>query len=358
MKIAIVWVTSKGMDTAFKIKAYFPDDFLDMYCYEKINCCEKVMYYTSVSQLMQEIFHAYEAIVFVGACGIMVRAMSPFVESKKTDPAVVVIDEQGKYAIPILSGHIGGANALAEKLAEYSGCQAVITTATDIGGKFSPDSFAMANDLYFDDLSVAKQIAAAVLKGEKIGLYSDFPCRNIPEEYIVKYTGEEMKKREKPLMGICILAQQIHGTADNSYFKETLFCYPKTYVLGIGCRKHTEPDKLERFVMGTLAHNDIPIWKVKRITSIDLKKKEPALIELGQKYRIPFRSYVAEQLQKVTGEFERSEFVLQTTGVDNVCERSACVEGGKIVVKKISMDGMTIAIATENVIIDFARKRL
>ena len=137
--------------------------------------------FDNLSGLVKDIFKKYNALIFVGACGIAVRAVAPYIKDKSKDPAVVVVDEEGNFAIPVLSGHIGGANDLAKKIAALTNGTAVITTATDINDKFSVDTFAVKNNLHIRDTKLIKEISSRVLEGQKIGLYTDYELKNIPD---------------------------------------------------------------------------------------------------------------------------------------------------------------------------------
>ena len=136
-------------------------------------------------------FQECAGLIFIGAAGIAVRAVAPFVVSKASDPAVLCMDEQGRFVISLLSGHLGGANELTREIAALTGAVPVITTATDAGGRFSVDDFARRENLYLDDLKLAKEVAAAVLEERTIGLYSDFEwCGQIPPELSMQKKGE------------------------------------------------------------------------------------------------------------------------------------------------------------------------
>ena len=134
-----------------------------------------------------ERFRDSDGLIFIGACGIAVRAIAPYIRDKKTDPAVLAADEKGRFVIPLLSGHLGGANELAECLAEGLAkngipAQAVLTTATDVNRRFAVDVFAKEHGLVLDQMKLAKEISAAVLAGEPVGLFSDFPFSGpVPE---------------------------------------------------------------------------------------------------------------------------------------------------------------------------------
>lgn len=329
MNIAIVTVTHNGQEVAKRILENSRNDKLQFtHCELKNTDCGLL-------------FKNYEGIIFVCACGIAVRKIAPYIRSKVTDPAVIVIDEQGKFVISLLSGHLGGANVLAKRIAESIGAIPVITTATDIGGKFSPDSFAKANHLVILEMAVAKAIASRMVEGEKIALSSDYPYSNRPEQFFDDTLTD---------IGICISADK-----NRMPFAKTLHLIPKNIVLGVGCKKNTASDVFENFILQKFSEYNLSLFRICEIVSVDLKRNEKALQEFSEKYRIPLKFYSAEELQKVKGSFEHSEFVLQTTGVDNVCERSALYYGGKLLISKQCGNGVTLAVGEKDVTIDFER---
>ncbi|MCM1226355.1 MAG: cobalt-precorrin 5A hydrolase [Clostridium sp.] len=337
MRSAIISVTKNGTAISEKIAFSLKNDHeCIQYAFGKY-ANENTVSFAKLGSLVSDIFSKYDALVFICACGIAVRTIAPFVCSKLTDPAVIVIDEQGKFAVSLLSGHIGKANALTQKIADISGAIPVITTATDIGKKFSPDSFALANDLHICETDMAKEIAAAVLNNEKIGIYSDYPIENLPECF-----------SENSEIGI-----SISENFSNSPFKKTLHLVPKNIVMGIGCKRNTDADKLEDFILKNLEKYNIPIWRVRSINTIDLKKYEAAICEFAEKYDIPLKTFSADELTAVDGDFSSSEFVLKTAGTDNVCERSACADSGILFAPKYAENGMTFALSELSVQIDF-----
>ena len=290
-------------------------------------------------------FAQSDAIIFIGACGIAVRSIAPFVSSKKTDPAVVVIDEQGKFAISLLSGHIGGANELTEEISNLLHATPVITTATDINNKFAVDVFAKTNGCYISDMTMAQEISAALVNGNSVGFASDFPwVGEIPKE--LQLLDEEDETKEKPEMGIYVT---------NSYLKHpfvhTLYLVPKIITLGVGCKKDTPADTVEKVVRKACDELLIPSVSMELVTSIDLKKEEQGILEYCKERNLPFETYSAEQLKEVEGSFAESKFVEETTGVDNVCERSAILGSSKhgeksnLILRKYAEDGVTAALA-------------
>ncbi len=311
-------------------------------------------------------FQEKDALVFIGAAGIAVRSIAPFIKSKKTDPAVIVLDEQGRHAISLLSGHMGGANALTRRIAEFTGAEPVITTATDLHGKFAVDEFAARRELYLDSMACAKEIAARLVEGKTVGMWSEFPVEGaIPPEL------ERVSSMQKPAgeLGFCI------SVCKRDYFQRTLHLVPRIVVLGIGCKKHTDTKTVETMVVETLKAHGIFKESVKKLVSIDLKKEEEGLLALAEKWRIPFETYTADELAAVESEdgFAESDFVKAVTGVGNVCERAALLGAGpvrlrhgagpvrlrhgadarRLLIPKTAGNGVTVAAALEDYRVTF-----
>ena len=299
---------------------------------------EKDCIHTHIADNMGVLFGESDALIFFGACGIAVRAIAPYIKSKTTDPAVIVIDDQGRYIIPVLSGHIGGANELAEKIAALLGATAVITTATDGAGKFSCDSWAVRHNCAISSMQVAKKVSATILKKD-IPVASDYELpSSLPKGLVPGETGE---------LGIYI------GIHDKSPFKTTLRLIPRILTLGIGCRKGTSKEHLMSVIKTVFADNNLDIRAVGRIASIDVKKGEEGLLAAAKELQAELVFYTADELNALDGDFDESLFVKKTVGTDNVCERSAVLAGGKLIVKKTMMEGVTVAVAEKDGRIEF-----
>lgn len=305
-------------------------------------------------------FQEADAIIFIGACGIAVRSIAPFVKSKKTDPAVLVLDECGKYVISLLSGHLGGANELTDTVAEIVGGIPVITTATDIHRKFAVDVFAKKNRCDIFPMDAAKQFSAALLEDRPVGFYSDFPyVGTIPqgvaecdcEGRVIGVKNEQSLESaedgvQKPLeIGVAV-------SIDKSCkpFPVTVHIVPKILSLGIGCRKGKSAKDIQNAVLASLKEANIFLQAIAEAVSIDLKKEEQGILEFSERFQIPFRTFSEEVLQAVAGDFSASTFVQGVTGVDNVCERSCVFASnyGKLIQKKKAMDGVTTALAMKD----------
>ncbi|MCI8341706.1 MAG: cobalamin biosynthesis protein CbiG [Firmicutes bacterium] len=286
----------------------------------------------TVGEFAEKSFADESDIVFICAAGIAVRAVAPFLKDKLSDPAVIVIDEKGRFVVPVLSGHFGGGNSLAMEIASKTGACAVITTSTDVNNVFAVDVFAAKNRLIIKEREMAKKISAALIRGEKI----PFLCR-------LDIDGKTPKGLYSSRKGSIGFVVSPH--CENP-FERTLHLVSKNVVLGIGCKVGTTLEQIEKAVFAVLGENGIYIEAVSSVASIDIKKQEKGLLEFCSKHGIDLEFYSAADLAKAEGDFSSSKFVLKKTGVDNVCERSAVLKGGSgwLAVKKTALDGVTVAV--------------
>ena len=322
----------------------------------------------SLSEWTGSMFEEKRALVFIGAAGIAVRAIAPFVRDKMMDPPVVAADEAGHFCIPLLSGHVGGANELAERMADWLQGIPVITTATDVNGVFAVDVFAVRSGLCITDRKEAKEISAWLLDGGKVGFFCDPECRGAErasgsgplknrssgrETENVGYGTEDICRHNICRNSVC--RHNIWITFRNSERptlspdKEAVFLrlVPKVVVVGVGCRKGTSPDILEGRVLKALESGNIDPAAVKALSTIDIKAGEEAVTRLAGRYGWELRTFTSGELLAVEGEFEESEFVRSTVGVGNVCERSCTARGGRLLIHKQAGEGVTVAAAIE-----------
>lgn len=314
-------------------------------------------------EFIKESFEYHLPLVFIGATGIAVRKTSPFVKDKLQDSPVIVIDELGNFVIPILSGHYGGANELSLLLAERIGATAVITTATDINNVFSVDVFAKKNALYIHNKDKIKNVSSKILAGEHVKYFcgaEDVIFLEDRPDLLEKVTTDSSN-----CSGAIVIPENVDfciGDFEQESIDERnnevqtddlpLILFPKRMVLGIGCKKGKSFEELRNFILKYYNPEELR-RNLCAICSIDVKQKEPGLIKLSQYLGVEFFTFSAEELNRVSGEFKESDFVKETVGVGNVCERAAILgagEGAKIVRHKISEDGMTLAEARRRII--------
>lgn len=327
---------------------------------------------SSLGEFTSLAFAEADHIIYIGAAGIAVRAIAHHIKFKDTDPGVIVMDEKAAYVIPILSGHIGGANALALDLARALGAQAVITTATDVNGVIAIDSWAMQNHMKIDRIGNIKHISSAVLENRRIKLYTQ--CRGKfavlkSEELKALYEGfeaadsldssnpSESSDSDVPLVVITDSQSLIEDVRKR--FPEALVLIPCVTFAGMGCRKDIDFLPAEELFEQALTELDLDVRAIRSLNSVDLKKDEKALLMLAEKYGIEFKTFSAEELMEAElhtdAEMSHSELVSRVAGAGNVCERAAvmgAVMGATgsesdiyIIMKKTKRNGVTIAVS-------------
>lgn len=366
--IGIAAFTDRGRELAQRIARGLEKDSCRILWYEK-----------DLKGWCASCFQSADALIFVGASGIAVRTIAPFLKSKTEDPAVLVLDEAGQYVISLLSGHIGGANEYALRISRLTGAKPVITTASDVRGRIAVDVFAKKNHLKIGSMKAAKEVAAAILRGGQVGLCCTGEIEGrVPPELM------QLAPERKSLAGTgqldCLIwisgrsiaetyvsypwkifygtdgepfLQREAYTADREVFQHSipiLHLIPRVVTVGIGCRRGKEAAAIEPAVRKALVEAFVPMEAVCGAASIDLKKQEQGILAVCGTFGIPFETYTAEELNQVPGTFSGSEFVKKTTGVDNVCERAALAlagGGGRLLRKKYAADGVTVALAVK-----------
>ena len=292
----------------------------------------------SMEQWAQQAFPEADGLVFVGAAGIAVRAIASHVNNKASDPAVVVVDETGRYAIPILGGHLGGANELAREIAELCGAEAVITTATDLNGVFAIDEWARVQGCAVQNPGRIKAISARLLSDGRIQIRSDWPIHGVLPRG-VRLTNE---KDYDALVTI------------KTTGRDVLRIIPRIVAVGVGCKQGTSREAIEAAFQALLAKGSFYEEAVCTVCSIDRKAEEPGLLQFCAAHGFPLRTFSAEALRALEGSFSSSAFVQRITGVDNVCERSAVLGcGGTVFMKKDAGNGVTMAAALAPVHLDW-----
>lgn len=275
-------------------------------------------------------FQTGNSLIFVGAIGIAVRAIVPRVQNKATDPAVVVVDERGRFAVPILSGHLGGANDLARAIGKVCGAIPVLTTATDVNGVFAVDEWAKRQNCSIPNEGKIKRVSSLLLSGGTVRVRSAWPIEGDPPAGLALVDGKDYDVR---------LDIRTQG-------KDVLRLVPRIAVLGVGCKKGTSQEAMEEALATMLSKAKLSELSICAAATIDMKKDEPGLLAFCRSHNWPLYTYSAEQLKRAMGSFTTSAFVESVTGVDNVCERSAVLAaGGALRWKKNAGSGVTMAVA-------------
>ena len=324
--VGVTYFTKNGKSTFEKLKAGCKDLIIE----EKPEDMD-------LSIWTREAFEGHIPLVFICATGIAVRTIAPYVTNKLSDSPVIVIDELGRNVIPILSGHFGMANDLAATIAAALDAGLIITTATDINNLFAVDVFARDNGLKIINKDGIKDISKKVLNGGKISIKTKI------DNNIVGQVPKEVELVEKGKADVVISDEATAGF--------TLI--PKRLVLGMGCKKGKSFKELLTYV--TCEYSIEYLRKnLYAIATIDVKENEIGLIKLAQFFGAKFLTYTSKELEQINGDFPDSEFVKDTVGVSNVCERAAVLGAGlasrDLVLEKTADNGITLAAATRKTI--------
>ena len=343
MRTIIIAFTQPGLQLAKKA-AQNTEGTVEIYGHER--CTDGTIHsFYSVGEVIKEQFYQCDRILFIGAAAIAVRVIAPYLKSKTTDPAVLVADEDGKFLISLLSGHIGGANEWCNELAGSIGAIPVITTATDTRGMFAVDLFAAEHNMKIVNPVMIQDISGRILNGEAVGITGDETfvkmLRETEKQWNgqITYTDNADGKYESGV-------QIISHTDENVVFKRTLKLVPQNLAVGIGCKKGKTAEEIEQVVKKVFDMNNLMPEAIAVAASVDRKADEQGIIEFARKFKVPYRTYTPEALREIEGDFSSSAFVNEQIGVDNVCERSACAAsgGGRKLAGKTADNGITVAV--------------
>jgi cobalt-precorrin 5A hydrolase/precorrin-3B C17-methyltransferase len=290
------------------------------------------------SSLVAALWAKRRAFVFIMATGIVVRTIAPLLKDKKTDPAVIVLDEKAHHVISLVGGHLGGANELAREIASRLGTEPVITTASDVNNLPSIDLWAKNNGLVIETWDTLPRVAARLMNEESLRVYSESDIA-LPVEFALEKDPRHAdilitKKQRVEICGSCV--------------KDQLYLRPRNLVVGIGCNSDTEASEIEDVVRTVLLEHNLSFLAIHLLATIDIKAAEPGVLEFAAKYGFPLRSFPARQLNAVRG-IKKSEAVFQATGANAVAEPAALLASGSInpLVPKQKSGNVTVAVALE-----------
>ncbi len=296
----------------------------------------------SLEQWTKKQMETCDALIFVSSCDFAVRTIAPFLKDKISDPAVLAVDEQNRFAVCLT----GGAMNFGAELAKDLNCaKTVYSEKGDFTTLFQPKDWALSHQCTVLDVDAAETISEAILDGKSVSFYAQLPVASqLPKGLVKSDSGE---------MGIVISYQ--NELPETVSYETELRLYPKCLVLGVCCRKGVDTLVLERQILAVLHRENIALNSVAGVFSIDSRKDEPALRTFVEKYNLPLTTYSSQELLDVPGAFEASIFAESVDGVENVCERAAvlgCGEG-ELIVKKQAGNGVTVAVAKQDWKLDF-----
>lgn len=320
---AIFCVTEKGIEIAKEINEKIPSD---IFVIEKFNKNFGISF-TSLKNIVNENFFKYKYLVFIMATGIVTRIIAPYISKKDIDPAVISIDEQGNFVIPLLSGHLGGANNRSKEISKILNSIPVITTATDVSGKIAVDTLAENLKCKLDSLESTKKVTSLILQNKEITVI-------LPEN---------VKINSKNVEGIILISNKINV--------EITKLIPRNICVGIGCKKGTRVEDLEKFLSEVFNKLNLHIESIKNLNSCWVKQEEEGLLKFSKLINKKINFFSKEEIEEFDNLIEeKSDFVKNTIGVYGVSEPCAYLgsnKKGKFLVKKIKKQGMTLSLFEE-----------
>lgn len=334
MRIAIISVSDNGKELAKKLRDMLNDDS---------TIINVDLFHKNVKKYLKIAFYEYDAIVAIMASGILIRSIAPYIESKTTDPAVLNIDDNGNFVISTLSGHLGGANKLANKIAPLIDAIPVITTSSDVNNKLGID--VLASDLYLS-IDNTKEILffnKAILEGRKLAFTLN-PDSN--KDYLINYLQNNTLEMN---VSLCCSREIGKNEIIVSLEGHEIILTEKNLVVGIGCKRGKSSSEIYYGYKKSLEEINIDESRVNMLASAEVKKDEEGLLELAENLNKPINFVDLDRLKLFeSNDIQKSEFVKSKFGIYGVCEPSALITAGfdsKLIYKKTSYDGVTISIA-------------
>lgn len=346
MNTAYFYLTGEGERLARKLAAAHPGDL-----YGKENFKEH----------LREGFTRYDYLVCIMATGIVVRILAPLIVHKTSDPGVVVLDQKGQHAISLLSGHLGGANDLAREMAFLSGGEAVITTATDVAGELSFDTFAKKHHMAIENIGQLKHISGTLLKGKPIRVITDYSFTELDDAakkgkmflYPIRTFRDNSEAGLSNPLPAVVIDEGFTFPKPPEY--PVLYLRPRTICAGIGCKRNMDGESIEAALRSVLKETGLSPLSLKCISTIPLKANEPGIQATASHFHVPLAIVPTEEIEALNINrlgIQTSGFVAQQTGVLSVSTASSYLASGKgqILRDKVKFKGITVALCKSEII--------
>ncbi|EKN64293.1 cobalamin biosynthesis protein [Schinkia azotoformans] len=326
----IIAITKHGVQLARDLHEKWPEaNLFYMSKFEQGDEKERSigMFSGSVRLQLPTLFESYKGLVLIVSLGAVVRMIAPLLKDKKTDPAIVVIDDKGENVISVLSGHLGGANQLTEKIAKMIHARPIITTASDVGQTIAVDIFGREFGWQYESDEKLTPVSAAVVNEEKVAVVQESGELNwwkyskpLPSNIKV-YDSIKLAKRDNPNAAL-VITHRLLTDEEKDILDNGILYRPKVIVLGMGCNRGTSADEIDGVIHETLAELQFSLKSVKAICTIDLKKDEQGFLDIINKYGWDFITYTPEELNQVAIS-DPSDTVYKYTGAYGVSEPAA-----------------------------------
>lgn len=304
-EIAIIILTPAAKKIALKLKKVASS--LDIYSPKKLkDKNDQFCYFDSFKTTVNDIFNKYDGLVFIMALGIVVRIIAPLLNSKKTDPAVITIDDSGQNVISTLSGHLGGANQLTAEIADILESNPVITTATDCSNQPAFDLLAQKLNCKIEPFKRLKKANGALLFGKEVHIYTDYKINIKETEKLKKHSLNHVNNEIKDDVFEVIISNQQYELKENQ-----LHLIPRNITIGIGCRKNTSFLDIKSALNSILIENNLSQKSIKKLATIDLKRNEKGILKLAEENGWPLEIIERKKIREIEDslKIKKSDFV-------------------------------------------------
>jgi len=334
--LAVISITPNGNALAQRLAR---SRQCDCYTSDKLLQTGFIPFEGSFSQCVERIFLCYSSILFICATGIVIRTIAPLLVSKQVDPAVLVMDEQGKHVISLLSGHVGGANQLTLDIAQLMNADSVITTATDVNQVAALDMIAQAmNADVVNYRESVKLVNHMLVSDKRVGLYQQHAQVNDSRGFIIVDDLQQLP--ELDLLVWVSFHQQLP-----TINVPVVQVIPRCIVAGIGCRRETPVQALKQQLETHCHTQNIHLSALTSLGSVDIKQDEQGLLQLAQQLNLPLSFYSADELAPHQHHFPQSEFVHKTLGIGSVSQPVAwLMSHGHLYGETLKQQGITITL--------------
>ena len=344
-KVSVLAITKNGVNIGEKLRKLFPD--WNVYAPSKLsNKSVGLSWYSEpTTEKIVELFKNNNALICIFSLGAVIRLVAPHLKDKKTDPAVIVIDDKTNFVISVLSGHIGGANELTEEIAQKLEATSVITTAADVNKTISVDLVGRELGWKIEDDSTVTKISAHMVNEEPIGVLQEVGernwCKQLPKNVTVYQDIEKLKNSNSKAN--LIISDKI---IDQDISKESVIYRPPSLVIGVGLHWDTTKDTIKEGIETCLEKFKLSSKSIARLVSIKKLEDVKGLIELGKEMEIPVEYVNREDLAEISAP-NPSEMVKAFEGTASVSEAAAIkISKGELIVEKQKFPpNLTIAIA-------------
>jgi cobalt-precorrin 5A hydrolase len=349
-KVAIVCITKNGINISRRIREKIPTASIYAQSKHKDSSDGIIWFEKNTKIMIEEIFKEYESIICIFSLGAVIRLISNLLKDKKTDPAVIVIDDKANFVISALSGHLGGANSLTKSIAEFLNSTPVITTAADVNETIAVDLLGSDFKWRIENFENVTKVSAHMVNEEKIGVYQDagetrWWNKELPKNVTILDNIDDLKSND--FKAGLIISDRI--ITDPLIVNKSVIYRPKSLVVGLGFHWDTTLEEIEDGILKVLEENRLSLLSIRNLSTLNRGKSPTSLASFSDKHGIPLEFYDKEKLDKIMVP-NPSDVVKKYEGTSSVSEASSILSsGGELIVTKQKFPpNLTVAVSRIN----------